>query len=131
MKALKTVSVTFVLALAAAAPAFASDEDCPKVPREQWRAQADARAAVEALGYRVEDVGIDDGCYAVRAVDKNGKPYDIKLTGKKLRMVSRYAVKRELASRRGGAGSAARARRHGRAPRRRRCGTGLRGAFDA
>ncbi|MCK6428303.1 MAG: PepSY domain-containing protein [Burkholderiaceae bacterium] len=99
MKALKTVSVTFVLALAAAAPAFASDDDCPKAPREQWRAEADARAAVEALGYQVKEVGADDGCYAVRAVDKNGKPYEIKLSGKELRMVSRYAVKRELASR--------------------------------
>lgn len=77
-----------------AAPAVRPDR-CAPLPREQFLAETYLRAEVEKFGYRVARVDIDRGCYAVVAVDRLGKRYDIRFQGANLWMVSRYAARPE------------------------------------
>lgn len=100
MKARFVVSSMIGIIIAAAAGAAVASENCSSAPREQWKSEAEARAAVEAMGYRVARIKADDGCYEVKA-DKGGKRYEIKFDPTDMRMVSRYVEKssREVASR--------------------------------
>jgi hypothetical protein len=80
------------------APAFASD-DCPRAPREQWRPEAEARAATAAMGYRVIRVEAA-ACYEVRATDRRGKAVELKFNPTDMKLVSRRLIGRsELAAR--------------------------------
>ena len=61
------------LMLAAAVPAFASDDDvsCGKITGQQMSAQDITEKATE-LGYKVRKVKRENGCFEVYATDKNG-----------------------------------------------------------
>jgi len=64
----------FVLALAAASPILASSDDRSgvSVPRDQWMSVSQISAKLEAMGYDIREIEIEDGVYEVEAVDKNG-----------------------------------------------------------
>ena len=67
---------------------------CAEASRDPFRPEAHLRSVVENfLRYRVARVGVDGGCYAVLAVDRNGTPFEVKFRGNDLKMVSRYVVK--------------------------------------
>ena len=67
---------------------------CAEASRDPFRPEAHLRSVVENfLRYRVARVGVDGGCYAVLAVDRNGTPFEVKFRGSDLKMVSRYVVK--------------------------------------
>lgn len=67
---------------------------CAEAPRDQFRPESHLRSVVENfLRYRITRVGVDGGCYAVLASDRNGTPFEVKFRGSDLRMVSRYVVK--------------------------------------
>ncbi len=67
---------------------------CAEAPRDPFRPEAHLRSVVENfLRYRVARVGIDGGCYAVLAFDRNGTPFEVKFRGNDLKMVSRYVVR--------------------------------------
>jgi len=100
-----TAFATASLALALAAGVACGSEQsasttaradrCAPAPREQFRPEADLTAVVERLGYQVERVGTDAGCYAVLASDRRGKRFDMRFEGATLRMVSRYFARPE------------------------------------
>jgi hypothetical protein len=71
---LKTLPfAALVLALAAAAPALAEDKaSCGDAPRDQWLTQDAIKAKAEGLGYEVRQVKVENGCYELYAIDKNG-----------------------------------------------------------
>lgn len=67
---------------------------CAEAPRDPFRPEAHLRSVVENfLRYSVARVGIDGGCYAVLAVDRNGTPFEVRFRGNDLKMISRYVVK--------------------------------------
>ncbi len=67
---------------------------CAEASNDPFRPEAHLRSVVENfLRYRVAHVGIDGGCYAVLAFDRNGTPFEVKFRGNDLKMVSRYVVK--------------------------------------
>ena len=67
---------------------------CAEASRDPFRPEAHLRSVVESfLRYRVARVGVDGGCYAVLAVDRNGTPFEVRFRGSDLKMVSRYVVK--------------------------------------
>jgi len=67
---------------------------CAEAARDPFRPEAHLRSVVENfLRYRVARVGIDGGCYAVLAFDRNGTPFEVRFRGNDLKMVSRYVVK--------------------------------------
>jgi hypothetical protein len=71
---LKTLPLAaLVLALAAAIPARAEDKaGCGDVPRDQWLTQDAIKAKAEGLGFQVRQVKVENGCYELYAIDKNG-----------------------------------------------------------
>lgn len=66
-------SVIIVLAaLAPTGPALASDDRC-QVPRDQWQPQEDLKAKLEAQGWAVARIKVDDGCFEAYARDADGR----------------------------------------------------------
>ncbi len=71
-----------VLAMAAAAPALASDDEgarCGDAPREQRLSKEAIKAKGVELGYEVRRVKEDDGCYELHGFDKNGAKVELTL----------------------------------------------------
>jgi len=68
---------------------------CVSALREPFQSEADLAAAVGRLGYQIERVGTDAGCYAVLAVDRRGKQFDMRFEGASLMIVSRYFARPE------------------------------------
>ncbi|MBI1386019.1 MAG: PepSY domain-containing protein [Rhizobiales bacterium] len=65
--------IAIATTIAGAAPAAASDDDdCPRTSRAEWRSADDVKAALEAQGYSVVRVKVDDGCYEAYARDRQG-----------------------------------------------------------
>lgn len=83
------------LAFVSAAGIALASEDCPPLPRHQWKPEADARAATETLGYKATSVNAAHGCYEVMAVNRKGRRYELKFNAADMRLVSRYVSKRE------------------------------------
>lgn len=79
-----TAATTVAAGLLATAvlPAFASSNDdyeCGRVASDQWMSIQEITAKVEALGYRVQKVERDDGCYEVYGLNDSGTRYELKL----------------------------------------------------
>jgi hypothetical protein len=64
--------------LLAATPAMASDDArCGNTPRSQWLPEATIISKVTDLGYAITKVKTDDGCYEIKATDKNGAKVEL------------------------------------------------------
>lgn len=59
------------LALLMSAPAMAG-EDC-NVPQAEWQPEQALRQKLEAAGWKINTVKVDDGCYEVYGFDATGK----------------------------------------------------------
>ncbi len=94
MKSRFPVSAMIGIMLGAVAGVAAASQNCTTAPREQWKSEAEARAAVEVMGYQVARIKADDGCYEVKA-DRGGKRYEIKFDPTDMRMISRYLDRSE------------------------------------
>ena len=66
------VAVTF----AAAVPAAASSKNCGNAAQSQWLSIADITTKATGMGYKVRQVKVEDGCYEIYALDKNGNPVE-------------------------------------------------------
>lgn len=68
------------LALGTAVPALASDSEprCPAAAAGQISSPDAIRAELESAGYRIDEVELDDGCYAFKVVNDSG--YSVKAT---------------------------------------------------
>lgn len=86
------------LAHGAEPPAALTDraDRCAPAPHDAFRPESDLRTVLEGLGYQPRRIGTERGCYVVRAVDRRGKPFDIRFEGATLRMVSRYVARTDL-----------------------------------
>jgi len=71
---MRTIIATAAVALVAATlPAAASSKSCGNAPQSEWMSIADVQAKAEGMGYKVRQVKIEDGCYEIYALDKDGK----------------------------------------------------------
>ena len=86
MKALTTTLLSLAAASMIEVAAFADDK-CTKEPRSKWMKETDARAKIEAMGYKVERFTIEDGCYEVEGRNKGGRKVDAKFNPVDLRLV--------------------------------------------
>lgn len=67
------MALVFGLAVGAAGPAPASDKArCGSVPKDKWLTETAIKDKVGGLGYEVRRIKVENGCYEVKAVDKNG-----------------------------------------------------------
>jgi hypothetical protein len=60
-----------VLSLMASGTAFASDT-C-SVPKAEWQPEQALRQKLEATGWKINRIKIDDGCYEVYGTDAKGQ----------------------------------------------------------
>jgi hypothetical protein len=67
--------LAFILTLAATplvASAALASPSCGNAAQSTWMSLADVEAKATAMGYKVRQVKIEDGCYEVYALDRNG-----------------------------------------------------------
>ena len=79
-----TPLLALCLALAAA-PALA-DDDC-HAPRAAWQPREAAMQAASRLGWRVEEIEADDGCWEIEGRDAEGRRIKAKLDPATLNVV--------------------------------------------
>ena len=74
MKALIS-SAALIASLAAAGPALASDK-C-NVPQAEWQPKEALQQKLEAEGWKIRKLKVDDGCYEVYGTDAEGKRLEV------------------------------------------------------
>ncbi|MCR5856531.1 PepSY domain-containing protein [Mesorhizobium sp. J428] len=68
--------IAFILTLAAApfvASAAMASPSCGNQPQSSWKSLAEIEAKATEMGYKVREIDIEDGCYEIYAIDKDGK----------------------------------------------------------
>lgn len=77
-----------LMATAALVPfAAQAKADCPAHPKAEWMKEADARAKLEAQGYKIRKFKVDGQCYEIYGFDKDGKKVEIYFDTKTLDVV--------------------------------------------
>ncbi len=72
------LSLAVLTTLGTTVPAFASDDpSCGNAPREQWMSKDAITEKATGMGYKVHRVKIENGCYEIKAFDKNGNRAEI------------------------------------------------------
>lgn len=69
-------ALALAAALGLAAPAFAGADRCQAGPETGWKPLAELVARLAAEGWRLRSVEIDDGCYEVKGVDRDGRYHE-------------------------------------------------------
>lgn len=50
---------------------------CDKHPKREWMSQAEARAKIESLGYKISKFKVDGNCYEIYGYDKDGNRAEV------------------------------------------------------
>ncbi len=79
------VSLAILCLVLVTAPALA-DDDCD-VPVQYWQSRDAALRHAASLGWQVQRLKIDDGCYEIRGRDAQGRAFKAKLDPQTLRVV--------------------------------------------
>ena len=61
--------------------------NCKANPKAEWMSEADARAKIEAQGYKISKFKIDGNCYEIYGKNKEGKKVEIYYDAKTLEPV--------------------------------------------
>ncbi len=69
---MKRVILIAAATLIAAGPAFGADT-CSHSPKSKWQPQSKLETQLESEGMKVQRIKVENGCYEVYALDKNGK----------------------------------------------------------
>ncbi len=75
----RTVLIAAILSGALASPAAMAGEDDCKVPMAQWQPREAVEQMAKAQGWTVRRLKVDDGCYQIRGIDENGRPFKAKI----------------------------------------------------
>jgi len=70
-----------------AAPVYAGNREC-YVPMKDWQSRTDVVQFVEAKGWTVVRVRIDDGCYEVFVTDADGVDFELRMDPRNLEILS-------------------------------------------
>ncbi|EKS69242.1 MULTISPECIES: PepSY domain-containing protein [Caballeronia] len=81
---LKVLALSLALGFSGAAFAKA---DCTAHPKSEWMKESDAKAQLEAQGYKIRKFKVDGNCYEIYGHDKNGKKVEIYYDTKTLAVV--------------------------------------------
>jgi hypothetical protein len=72
--------------LLACGGAFAA-ANCPKYPKSEWMKPDEAKAKLEAQGYKIRKFKVDGNCYEIYGHNKEGKKVEIYFDAKTLDVV--------------------------------------------
>jgi hypothetical protein len=61
--------------------------DCTAHPKSEWMKESDARAQLEAQGYKIKKFKVDGNCYEIYGQNKDGKKVEIYFDTKTLAVV--------------------------------------------
>ena len=86
MKRSIPLAISLTTAVLASAAAFAG-ANCPKHPKSEWMSQADAKAKIEAQGYKIRKFKVDGNCYEIYGTNKEGKKAEVYFDTKTLAVV--------------------------------------------
>jgi hypothetical protein len=81
-----TVVATCVAGMLLPAAAFAS-ANCKANPKAEWMSESDAKAKIQAQGYKIDKFKIDGNCYEIYGHNKEGKKVEIYYDTKTLAVV--------------------------------------------
>ena len=68
------------------AGAFAGAK-CQKHPKNEWMSEPDAKAKIEAQGYKIRKFKVDGNCYEIYGTNKDGKKAEVYFDTKTLAVV--------------------------------------------
>lgn len=74
---MRTYLILAATAASLAFPAVASATDCGSAPKDQWMSEADIKARAVEQGYEVRKVKIEDGCYEIYGIGKDGTKAEV------------------------------------------------------
>ena len=60
---------------------------CDKHPKGEWMPQAEAKAKIEAQGYKISKFKVDGDCYEIYGTDKDGNKAEVYFDTKTLSVV--------------------------------------------
>ncbi len=61
--------------------------NCRANPKSDWMSEADAKARIEAQGYKIDKFKVDGNCYEIYGRNKDGKKVEIYFDTKSLDVV--------------------------------------------
>ena len=73
----------------AAAPLAKDKNGCPAYPKDQWMSEADAKAKIDAMGYKVKTFEVTGNCYEIYGHDKDGNKAEVYFDAKTLAIVKK------------------------------------------
>ena len=79
-------TVAFLSLALCAGTAFAA-ANCPKYPKSEWMKPDEAKAKIEAQGYKIRKFKVDGNCYEIYGHTKEGKKAEIYFDAKTLAIV--------------------------------------------
>ena len=81
------MKLAFTLTLSLASTGALASANCPKYPKAEWMSQDQAKARIEAMGYKIDKFKIDGNCYEIYGVNKEGKKAEVYFDAKTLNVV--------------------------------------------
>lgn len=66
------LTLAIITGITSTGTAFASDDKC-SVPMSDWQPREALRQKLEADGWKVNRIKVDDGCYEAYAINKEGQ----------------------------------------------------------
>ena len=60
---------------------------CDKHPKAEWIPEADAKAKIQSLGYKISKFKVDGNCYEIYGFDKEGRKAEVYFDTKTLSVV--------------------------------------------
>lgn len=82
----KLITLALAFGIMGAGAAYASDNRCD-VPMSEWQPQEALQQKLEADGWKVNRIKVDDGCYEAYAIDAKGQRIEAKFNPKTFEMV--------------------------------------------
>ena len=76
-------------AAAPAAPLAKDKNGCPAYPKDQWMSEADAKAKIAEMGYKVKTFEVTGNCYEIYGHDKDGNKAEVYFDAKTLAIVKK------------------------------------------
>ena len=87
------IRIALVAIMGLAAAGAHASANCPKYPTGVWMAQADAKAKIEAQGYKIRKFKVDGNCYEIYGTNKDGKKAEVYFDAKTLDVVKSEIAK--------------------------------------
>ena len=85
-----TTAVATPAPAASPTTALAKDKNgCPAYPKDQWMPEADAKAKIAEMGYKVKSFEVTGNCYEMYGYDKDGKKAEVYFDAKTLAIVKK------------------------------------------